>query len=257
MSERRVWEVDLDVIGPITIKNSISFKREKGFSYHQFYSDIQLKDSSLGLNATITAYAETSGIAETVAYVYFGHMIDILAFENDIAIYLFTSQGQVDRNLKYLPRRVLNKSDFIESFKIARRLEVEEPKLLRAIGWYSKGKNTENTFDRFLSFWNVIEILGKQYHTETERTSKGSVNMIYQSFLDYFGTEDNWLVSRNWINKMYQKRNDVVHGGQDNTVEAINRFSDFVPKIEAISHLMIKEIFDSKYNRANFMDLGF
>lgn len=252
MSRRRIWEVDLDVIGPITIQNSISFKREKGFSHHQFYSDIQLKDFNLGLNATITAYAETSEIAETVAYVYFGHMIDILAFENNIAINLFTRKGQGNRNSKYLTRRRLEKSDFIESFEIARRLEIEEPKLLRAIGWYSKGKNTENTFDRFLSFWNVIEILGKEYHTETERTQNGAKNKIYQSFLDYFGSEENWLVQQGWIDDMYLKRNEVVHGGQDNTVEAINMFSGLVPKLEEVSHLLAKKIFESKYERADF-----
>ncbi|QUI23856.1 hypothetical protein HZI73_16825 [Vallitalea pronyensis] len=211
-----------------------------------------MKDSQLGLQATITAYAETSEIAETVAYVYFGHMIDVIAFENDIAISLFTRNGQGNRNAKYLTRRRLEKADFIESFEIARRLEVEEPKLLRAIGWYSKGKNTENTFDKFFSYWNVIEILGKAYHTQTARTQKGVKNMIYQSFLDYFGSENEWNIPNVWIDIMYQKRNEVVHGGQDNTVEAINNFSGMVPKLEEISHRLAKNIFESKYNRRDF-----
>ncbi|PKM51757.1 MAG: hypothetical protein CVV02_05700 [Firmicutes bacterium HGW-Firmicutes-7] len=257
MSGRRIWEVDLDVIGPITIQSNISFKSEKGFGHHQFYSDIQLEDSQLGLKATITAYAETSEIAETVAYVYFGHMIDVLAFENNIAINLFARNGQGNRNSKYLTRRRLEKADFIESFEIARRLEIEEPRLLRAIGWYTKGKNTENTFDRFLSYWNVIEILGKEYHTETTRTQNGAKNMIYQSFLDYFGTEYNWDFPQGWIDDMYQKRNEVVHGGQDNTVEAINNFSGLVPKLEEVSHLLAMNIFESKYERSKFQYFDF
>lgn len=36
---------------------------------------------------------------------------------------------------------------------------------------YSKGKITQNTLDKFLAFWNVIEILGIKYHETTERTT--------------------------------------------------------------------------------------
>ena len=64
MCNRKVWEIDFDVIGPISIANEIAFRQEKGFDQHQFYSDIRLKKSTYGIKATITAYADNINIAE-------------------------------------------------------------------------------------------------------------------------------------------------------------------------------------------------
>lgn len=115
---------------------------------------------------------------------------------------------------------------------MARRFELEQPKLLRAIGWYSKGKISQNTFDQFLAYWNVIEILGKEFHTHTERTQNGIKNQIYQYFIDFFGEIGNWRLPANWIDNMYDKRNEIVHGGEDTTLEAINLVSELVPLLE-------------------------
>jgi len=41
------------------------------------------------------------------------------------------------------------------------------------MGWYTKGRISNNTLDAFLAYWNAIEITGTQYHTATERTSGG------------------------------------------------------------------------------------
>lgn len=192
----RIWEVDFDVVGPISITNEITFRQEKGFDQHQFYSDINLRKRPFGVSATITAYADNIDIAETVAYVYFGRMRDVLSLENDIPIHLY-KHGETFINQKnFVSRRLLSKSDIISAFKMARRFEIEQPKLLRAIGWYSKGKISLNTFDQFLSYWNVIEILGKEYHTHTERTQSGVKNQIYQCFIDYFGLIRNLGTSR-------------------------------------------------------------
>lgn len=95
-------------------------------------------------------------IAETVAYVYFGRMRDVLALENDISIQLYRHEGAFANQGSFVSRRLLTKSDIISAFKMARRFEHEQPKLLRAIGWYSKGKISQNTFDQFLAYWNVI-----------------------------------------------------------------------------------------------------
>jgi len=264
MNNRKVWEVDFDVVGPVSIPDPINFRQEKGFDQHQFYSDISLRKDTFGIKASITAYADTIHIAETVAYVYLGRMIDVLSLENDIPIQLnkhegayYTEQRRVSNHGSYKSRRLLNKSDIITAFKMARKFEIEQPKLLRAIGWYSKGKISKNTFDQFLAFWNVIEILGKQFHSETERISKGVKNKIYQCFTDYFGNIEFWDLPERWIDEMYEKRNEIVHGGEDTTIEAINATSELIPLLELTSKKIIDRIIDYHFERRKFIHLDF
>lgn len=257
MSNYKIWEIDFDVVGPISIINPINFRQEKGFDQHQFYSDIRLSKSPYGIRATITAYADNINIAETVAYVYFGRMRDVLSLENDIPILLYKHEGGFNNQRSFVRRRLLNKSDIITAFNMARRFEIEQPKLLRSIGWYSKGKISQNTFDNFLAFWNVIEILGKQYHNETERTASGVKNQIYQCFTDYFGEIESWDLPDRWIDEMYSKRNEIVHGGEDTTIEAINAISLLIPLLEQTSKKLIDRIIDAHYDRREFVHLDF
>lgn len=253
----KIWEVDFDVVGPISIVNEITFRQEKGFDQHQFYSDIRLTKSTYGIKATITAYAENISIAETVAYVYFGRMKDVLALEDDIPIQLYKHEGAFANRNSYVSRRLLNKSEIISAFKMARRLEVEQPKLLRAIGWYSKGKISQNTFDQFLAYWNVIEILGKEFHTHTDRTQNGIKNQIYQCFIDFFGEIGNWELPDGWIDNMYDKRNEIVHGGEDTTLESINLVSELIPLLEQTAKGLTDRIIDSLYDRREFIHFDF
>ena len=255
--ERKIWEIDFDVIGPISIERNIRFKHEKGFDQHQFYSDIVLSRSTYGLKATITAYADTIDIAETVAYVYFGRMRDVLSLTNDIPIQLHKNEGNFNMTRDFTSRRVLTKSDFITALKMARKFESEQPKLLRAIGWYSKGKLSHNTFDQFFAFWNVVDILGKEFHTVTNRTVHGDKNKIYQCFIDYFGAIENWDLPEKWIDSMYEKRNRIFHGGEDNTLEAIKETSKGIPLLEKTSKLLIDKIIDTNYDRSEFIYFDF
>lgn len=140
---------------------------------------------------------------------------------------------------------------------MARRFELEQPKLLRAIGWYSKGKISLNTFDQFLAYWNVIEILGKEFHTHTDRTQNGVKNQIYQCFIDFFGEIESWGLPANWIDNMYDKRNEIVHGGEDTTLEAINLVPELVPLLEQTAKSLIDHIIDSKYDRREFIHFDF
>lgn len=259
MNNHKVWEVDFDVVGPISIASEINFRQEKGFDQHQFYSDISLRKSPYGIRATITAYADNMSIAETVAYVYFGRMRDVLSLENDIPILLYKHEGAFNNQRNFKSRRLLSKSDIITAFKMARKFEINQPKLLRAIGWYSKGKISQNTFDKFLAFWNVMEILGKEFHTQTERTSGENKikNKIYQCFIDYFGNIEEWDLPERWIDDMYNKRNELVHGGEDTTIEAINAISELIPILEQTSKKLINRIIDSHYVRREFIHLDF
>lgn len=247
MARQRIWEVDIDIIGAITIREDISFTQEKGFDSEQFYSNISLKDEQFGISCTLTANAENIDIAKTVAFVYLGRMIDVLILDNDLPLVLQEHDSHISRNTKATARRQFIKSEFEDAFKIARKLEQENRVLLKAIGWYAKGKTSNNTMDSFLSFWNVIEIVGKQYHTENERTKLGVKNKVYQCFLEHFGTEEHWGVLPEWIDDMYDKRSSIAHGGEEATSEAINKIAELIPSLENISRNIILKVLDKQY----------
>ncbi len=56
---------------------------------------------------------------------------------------------------------------------------------------------------------------------------------------------------------MYDKRNEIVHGGEDTTLEAINLVSEKVPLLEQMAKNLIDHIIDSKYNRQEFIHFDF
>lgn len=248
MARRRIWEVYIDVIGPILITEDIRFQEKKGYDAEdQFYSDISLHNESFGISATITAYADSMEIAKTVAFVYLGRMIDVLALDNDLSLVLQEHGNHIASNTKVTARRQFSKKDFELAFKVARKLEVEHSVLLKAIGWYAKGKASNNTLDSFLSYWNVIEIVGKAYHVENERTKRGVINKVYQCFLEYFGTEDQWELPEDWINNMHTKRSSIAHGGEEATAASIHEVATLIPLLSQTARKIITAIINSKY----------
>lgn len=250
---RRVWEVDLLMEGPLSIKRNMQFRQEKGFDLeNQFYSDVQLENHNLGIQATITAYAPNVDMAVMAAHVYYGKMTDVLSYENDIPIYLSNYNENVRKSSRYYNRRLLKKDDFKRAFNVARRLEIDHPKILRAIGWYSKGNISQNTFDQFLAYWNVIEIIGKSYFTETERTNDGVKNMIYQCFIDRFGDINTWGLPELWIDNMYDIRNRIVHGGADTSVESISDISMHIPLLRRWSKKLLDKLILEFYRDHDF-----
>ena len=133
MSERTVWEIDFEMIGPITIDRQITFQQEKGFDMNQFYSDIKLSKSPYGINATITAYADNPDDAERVAYVYFGRMRDVLSLNSDVPIRLNVGHGNSVGRKPNIRRRVIRHSEIKTAFDMARTFEKKHKKILRAI----------------------------------------------------------------------------------------------------------------------------
>ena len=137
----------------------ISFQQENGFHMNQFYSDIMLSKSPYGINATITAYADNPEDAERVAYLYFGRMRDVLSLNSSVPIRLNIGHGNSVGRKPNIRRRVIRHSKIKTAFNMARTVEKEHKKILRAISWYSKGKLSHNTLDQFLAYWSVIKYL--------------------------------------------------------------------------------------------------
>jgi hypothetical protein len=220
----------------------VNLRREKGFSSNQFYSDIIIKRSQQGFDITATAFADSMEDARIAAHVYLDRMKDVLCITKDIPLLLSNDERG---RARYDNRLLLGSQDFIDAFDKARVYEQHQPELLRAMGWYAKGKTSTNAYDQFFAYWSVIEILGVAYHEETERTNRGQKNKIYQCFLDYFGTEENWLVPQDWIDKAYLQRNELYHGGTGTTLEEILQTAHHIDSLSYVSLILIRKIQES------------
>jgi len=213
---RIIWDVTLEVVGPVKVSRSLNMLQAKGFDTNdQFYSDVLIKSSRNGLTANITAYAPTAEIAYKAALYFFGNMIDVLCFKIDVPLNLYHITANSIGGVGYPIKRILDSHTIEESFRTAREYSIDENKstLLRAMGWYRKGLTSSDPIDKFLAFWNVIQSLGAKFHTPTERTTNGAINQIFQCFIDYFGDQASWGLEDRWINTMHDMRNRLAHGG--------------------------------------------
>ena len=249
MPMRKIWEVNIDVVGPIAVENQISFRQKKGFDEDQFYSNIMLRTADYGIESKLTAYAENMELAQIAAYVFFGRMIDILAFNNQIPLTMHDHESVTTHVFKSVcgVKRMFTDTEFVMAFKMSRRLEVEHPRILKAIGWYAKGLNSNNALDSFLSYWNAIEIIGTHYYTPTDRTSLGAINQIYQCFLELWGEESNWNLSERWINDMHDKRSKIAHGVDETTVEALKNTANLIPGVSMVARNVVYSVLEKEY----------
>lgn len=250
---RTIWEVDLEVIGDINVENSIEFKHQKGFDLDQFYSKVKIRTASYGITASVTAYAPNGKLAYEAALLYFGKMINVLSFEINVPLELKLLAGESSHYRNNNIRRIVKKNEFIDAFGKSRRLEECDEVVLKALSWFSKGRISQNPFDKFVAFWMVIEILGCKYYTETERT-KGEAkakNKIYQCFIDNFGKVDTWGLPDKWIDQMYELRNKIVHGGLPINIDSIMDIQKYLMPIEQRSYILLKQYMEVSKHPAN------
>ena len=244
---RIVWEVKLEVGGAVKVARPFDMRQAKGFDPNdQFYSDISIKNGACGLIANITAYAPTSEIAYKAALHFFGNMIDVLCFKIDLPLYLYYYHVTNRGNEEYTTKRILDKPLFEESFRIAREYAVntEKSAILRALGWYRKGLMSSDPIEKFLSLWNVVESLGAKFHAQTDRTNNGSINQIYQCFLDYIGQEETWGLPDRWINSMHELRSQLAHGGRTIDIHTIEEVSENNVTLKNQANLLLQRICD-------------
>jgi hypothetical protein len=245
---RTVWEITLEVGGPVKVEHPFSMRQAKGFEQgDQFYSDIKIANVHNGLKANVTAYADTQDVAYKAALYFFGSMIDVLCFKIDLQLFLYYYNSSFSNNDGFATKRILTQELFVKCFNIARDYSMDEHKaaIIRAMSWYRKGIMTYDPIEKFLSFWNVIECLGAKYHTPTERTADGAINQIYQSFLDYFGCENEWGIPERWINEIHSIRNQLVHGVDAINIHTIEKVSQCNELLKATAYRHMQNINNS------------
>ncbi len=259
MTDLPTWEVRLLVEGSIKVDNTINLEVLKGFQGDRpFYSKIILKNAASGIEAFLTASASTSDLAHKAALIFFGQMLDPLALEIKQPLFLSFSELEVGRRATYAVRRVVEKREWKTSFYTANQLSEQEPTFLRALGWYRKGLYSEDPFDRFLAFWNSIEVTATKYHPKTEKTSSGSINQIWACFESLWGDCDSWpdLIrgETDWIDKNYKTRKDIAHGITRVNIHDVESVIERLKIIEEISQTFLSGWLYKKIQRSDHLE---
>lgn len=237
----RVFEVELLVSGPITVRRAFSFDTDKElFLGDVFRSDITTKKHSQGLLISTTVFTVDQDTAYKVGLLFIGRMLDILAIKTNSAINVsHNNYKQVtDRNII---RAIIDEGELRSCFELSRELNLNESKLLRAFNWYRKGLYTEDPLDKFLGFWNSITVIASGYHNENDRTSLGIINQIWDCFITLWTSDcNNWEFingDNRWINDNNDIRNDIAHGL---IAVEINYVQNVIERLDAVQKVAYK-----------------
>ncbi|BAY73264.1 hypothetical protein NIES23_60920 (plasmid) [Trichormus variabilis NIES-23] len=256
MQHTPIWEVILEVHGSITVERTLRFSQLKGFRFNDdpFYSDIEIRRSrtSPGIEATITAFAPNEQLAYEAAILFFGQMLDVLAIHICQPLYLNFADTRNFNHLAHKTLRRVTQEEWQDAFQQSRLLALHETTraYLRALGWYRKGLYTVDPFDKFLAFWNAIEIVASKYHPPIpEGKSKKSKSQIWESFKVLWGECDYWPIiqgQKAWIDDNYEIRNAIAHGTQ---AVDINSVKEVTQKIDTIKQIALQFLLEWREKR--------
>lgn len=257
------WKIELFIQGPINLdEDFIEFVSRKDIQYkeHPLYSNIILYQdrprfrdrSSAMINATVNAYAETSDLANKAALLFVGLALDVLSFNTVCPSQVSLRSNKFNPSeYEYTTFRITSIDDWKNAFNEARLLLFTEPTFLRSLSWYRKGLCSEDPLDRFLAFWNSIEVVAGKYHIVNEKTKSGIKNQIWQCFVDTWGDISTWKIIANqdkWIEENYNIRKDIAHGLISIDIESIENITAKLPIIEKFAHAFISDWRKNKLN---------
>ena len=236
----RIYSVELLVSGSVTIRRQINFNTNKELDFgNVFQSDISIKKHQQGFVISSTVFTADQDRAYKVALLFIGKMLDILSLKTKSTLNVSLNEfKQVsDRNIV---RAVIDEDEFRFCFDLAKQLNLNENKLLRAFSWYRKGLYTEDPFDKFLAFWNSISVVADGYCNDNDRTRQGIINKIWDCFVTLWGDCANWeYVNGNdrWVNDNNEIRNKIAHGGV--TVD-IQYVENVINQLETVQNVAYK-----------------
>lgn len=243
MTHMPIWEVALYVEGPITVRRRVLTTQQKGFRVDDpFYSDIEIMGLPTGLKATVTARAPDQAVAYKAAVFFFGHMLDALTLAINQPLYLSLIQGERTHAQRQDVRRRIEQNEFEDAFREAHDLSRGSPSFLRSLGWYRKGLTTDDPLDKFLAFWNAIEIVAGKYYRyvpciDKGRAQNGSKSQVWECFKALWGQCEEWPTipgQTKWIDESYSVRLDVAHGVAFIDVHKVGEVAERLPAIERV-----------------------
>jgi len=240
-----IWEVMLYIDGPVTVQRRVIMTQQKGFRADDpFYSDIEIVGIPSGLRATVTARAPDAVIAYKAAVYFFGHMVDALTLIVNRPMYLSLTERERSNSQRHDVKRIIRPKEFESAFSEAHKLAQGSPSFLRSLGWYRKGLTTDDPLDKFLAFWNSIEIVAGKYFRyvpaiDKERAKNGSISQVWECFKALWGPCEAWPVipgQTKWIDQSYAVRVGVAHGTEPIDIQRVAEVADRLPAIEEVSY---------------------
>ncbi|MFH1001139.1 MAG: methylamine utilization protein MauJ [Bacteroidota bacterium] len=242
------WIVTIYASGPIVAENRFNFTKRKDINTaHALYSNIKVMNAhGGGLIIELNVYAKNHNLAEKAAFTFLGYAFDVLSFKLNLPIELSVFDRRQSQRDQFPIRREITIKEFSDSFDESRLLRLTEPFFLNAHSWFRKGLISENPIDKYLAFWNSIEILAANYHIKSEKTKKGIKNQVWSIFHELFGETENWktviLDYDNWINKTYFLRKEIAHGSGDiGETEFIESILDSTEELQIISMALLRK----------------
>lgn len=245
MAEMPIWEVVLYVDGPVTVRRRVITTQQKGFRVDDpFYSDIEILGIPSGIKATVTARAQDHTVAYKAAVFFFGHMVDALTLAINRPMYLSLTERERSNRQRHDVKRVVEREEFESAFCEAHQLAQGSPSFLRSLGWYRKGLTSEDPLDRFLAFWNSIEIVAGKYSRyvptiNTQRAKNGSISQVWECFKALWGPCDKWPVipgQDKWVDQSYAIRVGVAHGSEPIDIHKVTEVSERLQAIEEVAY---------------------
>ncbi|MBK6701431.1 MAG: hypothetical protein IPG55_16405 [Saprospiraceae bacterium] len=239
------WTTEILVNGPIKVDNNISFLSRKDVEYAgRLMSNIKIANYQNGVKLEVDSYAHQLKFAKEAAYLFSGLALDVLSLKLNLPLYvdLYEQKNKVNYDNEGV-KRSISQDELRQSFEESRLLTFTEPTFLRAVGWFRKGKLTQDPSDKFLAFWNAIEVVAAKYHTKTDKTKKGTKNQINQCFRDLWGEPKDWKIvpDENWIDENSQTRTEVAHGLINIDVKSINEIRSKINIIEELAYQFLNE----------------
>lgn len=243
------WDITLNVYGPITVEKKFSFRQRKDFQHNdRLYSDIEVsKNGSLGITITLTAFANEQTIARKAGLYFCGQALDVLSTNINLpTILTLTGSKSVSARVE-TERRRLTEDELNEAFRTARLWVLTEPTFLRAVGWYRKGLYTEDPFDKFLAFFNSVEILCNKYNPNRGGCNNSGTNTkchMWETFKAIWGECPEWPIIPNqttWIDENYEIRKDIAHGIASIDVNVVEKVISEIDTIKQVAHKLITD----------------
>lgn len=240
-----IWEVVLYVEGPVTVRCRVTTTQQKGFRVDDpFYSDIEVTSNPSGLKSTVTARAPDHSVAYKAAVFFFGRMVDALTLTVNRPMYLSLTERERSNVQRHDVKRVIDRMEFESAFSEALRLAQGSPSFLRSLGWYRKGLTTYDPFDKFLAFWNSIEIVAAKYYRyvptiDKERAKTGSKSQVWECFKALWGPCDQWPViqgEKDWIDRSHAVRVGIAHGTEPIDIHKVAEVGERLPAIQELSY---------------------
>ncbi len=241
-----IWEVDIAVIAPISIREEINFNARKELEHPDpFYSTIRVRHIENGFIATVTAFAPNSELAEKAAILFFGRMLDVLSLRLNLTLQLDLSNNVfLPRNTDNV-RRIIERRDFKEAFKESRLLSLTESTFLRSLSWFRKGKYTQDPFDKFLAFWNSIETVASKYNpNKINCKGKGTICHIWECFKIVWGECADWEFiggQEGWIDMCNKHRKNIAHGIIPIEVDFVEKVVEKLEELENVAHKFLND----------------